>query len=48
MRALLSSTGNSKYSMITYMGKEFENIYLNHFVVQQKLTQQCKSTSIEP
>ena len=48
---LLYSTGNStQYSVIIYMGKEAEKewmyvyIYLNHFFVQQKLSQHYKST----
>ena len=48
------STGNStQYSMITYMGKEPEKewtyvyVYLNHFAVYLKLTQHCKSTTLQ-
>ena len=51
---LLHSTGNSiQYSMINHNGKEYflkrmcvyiyMYMYLNHFAVQQKLTQHCKS-----
>ena len=47
-------TGNStQYSVITYLGKEFEeewmcvHVYLNHFVGQQKSIQHCKSTILQ-
>ena len=48
------STGHStQYSVIAYMGKESEKewkcvyVQLNHFVVQQKLVQYCKSTILQ-
>ena len=51
---LLYSTGNvTQYSVMIYMGKESEkewtcvHVQLNHFVVQQKLSQQCKSTILQ-
>ena len=51
---LLYSTGNSAhYSMITCMGKESEEewicvyVSLNHFVVQQRLSQPCISTTLQ-
>ena len=43
----------TQYSVTTYMEKESEEewmcvyVWLNHFVVQQKLSQPCKSTSIK-
>ena len=45
----LYSTGNYiQYPMINHNGKEYEKEYiyvtLNHFAIQQKLTQQSKST----
>ena len=55
-RVLLYSTGNYiQYPVITYSGKEHEKeymcvyiyIYVNHFAVQQKLTQHCKSTILQ-
>lgn len=52
-RDLLYSTGNTtQYSLIIYMEKESEKewicvyVQLNHFVVQQKLTHHCKSTTL--
>ena len=50
---LLHSTKTSiQYSVIIYVGKESERegmyvyIELNHFVVQQKSSQHCKSTTL--
>ena len=51
---LLYSTGNStQYSLITHMGRESEKEWicaytkLNHFALQQKLSQHCKSTTFQ-
>ena len=50
---LLYSTGNSiQYPMINHNGKEYEKkeyiyVQLNHFAVQQKLTQHCKSAILQ-
>ena len=47
------STGDpSQYSMVIYVGKESERAWvcmykLNHFVVQQKMSQHCKSTILK-
>ena len=54
-KVLLYSTGNcAQYSMINNNGKEYEKecvyiyIYiLNHFAIQHKLTQHCKSTKLQ-
>ena len=46
-QVLLYSTGNYiQYPEVNHKGKEYEKeyIHLNHFAVQQKLTQHCKST----
>ena len=48
---LLYSTGNHiEYSVINHNRKKYEKehiyIYLNHFAIQQKLTQHCKSTTL--
>ena len=44
----LYSTGNYiQYPVINHDGKEYICIYLNHFAVQQKLTQHCKSTILQ-
>ena len=47
-------TGNStQYSVMIYMGKESEKegmcvyVQLNHSVVQQQLSQHCKSTILQ-
>ena len=54
MNNLLYSTGSpSQYSVMTYVGKEFEKewlcvyVYLIHFAVLQKLTQHCKSVVLQ-
>ena len=49
---LLYSTGNYiQYPVINHNGKEYEKeyiyIYNNHFAVQQKLTQHCKSPILQ-
>ena len=49
---LLYSTGNdTQYFVITYKGKESENIHiyvkLNHVVIQLEVTQYCKSTTLQ-
>ena len=38
-----------QYPGINHNGKEYEKecIYMNHFAVQQKLTQHCKSTILQ-
>ena len=52
-KVLLYSTGNYiQYPVINHNGKESkESIYmyvkLNHFVLQKKLTQHCKSTILQ-
>ena len=51
-KVLLYSTGNYiRYPVINHNGKEYEKEYmyvkLNHFAVQQKLTQHCKSTVVQ-
>ena len=45
-KVLVYSTANYiQYPVINQNGKEYEKEYsLNHFAVQQKLTQHCKST----
>ena len=46
---LYSTCSYIQYPVINNNGKEYEkNIYvqLNHFAVQQKLTQYCKSTIV--
>ena len=48
-KVLLGSTGKYiQYPMINHNREEYEKEYtyvqLNHFAVQQKLTQHCKST----
>ena len=55
-KVLLYSTGNYiQYPEIKYNGKEYKKMYivytyicvkLNHFLVQQKLTQYCKATCV--
>ena len=51
---LPSSTANStEYSIMTYMGKEskkewiYVHVRLTHFALQQKLTQHCKSITLQ-
>ena len=47
---VLLNTGNYiQYPVINQNGKEREQEYIqwNHFVVQEKLTQRCKSTVLE-
>ena len=51
---LLNNTGNStQYAGLTYMDKEPEKewiyvyVYLIHFAVHLKLTQQCKSATLQ-
>ena len=56
-KVLLYSTGDHiQYPVINHNGKEYEKeyyiyiymcVYLNHFVVHQKLTQHCKSTILQ-
>ena len=52
-KVLLYSTGNfSQYPVINHNGKEYKKrmyiyVQLNHFAVQQKLTQHCKSTILQ-
>ena len=51
---MLYSTGNFiQYSVIIYIGKESEKewmyvyVWLNYLVIQQKLSQHCKSTVLQ-
>ena len=47
---LLYTTGNStQYSIMIYMAMEWIYVYIEliHFAVQQKLTQLCKSTTLQ-
>ena len=49
---LLYGTGNYiQYQVITYNGKESEKEYthmeLNHFAIHLKLTQHCKSATLQ-
>ena len=50
---LYGTENSSQYSMISYMGKESEKewicvyVELNHFAIQQKLIQHCKSTTLQ-
>ena len=51
-KVLLYSTGNyMQYPVINHNGKEYEKeyiyMYLNHFAVQQKSTEHCKSTILQ-
>ena len=55
-KVLLYSAGNYiQYTMIDHNKKEYEKecmyihiyVQLNHFFVQQKLTQHCKSTTLQ-
>ena len=48
-KVLLSSAGNYiQYPVISHNGKEYEtHVELNHFALQQKLTQHCKSTILQ-
>ena len=51
-KVLLYRTGNyTQYPMINHTGKEYDKEYiyikLNHFAVQQKFTQHCKSTILQ-
>ena len=53
-KVLMYSTGNySQYPVINHNGKEYEKeciyiyVCMNHFAVQQKLAQHCKSTILQ-
>ena len=50
MDLLYSTENSSQYFVVTYMGKIPEKtdtyVYLNHFVLDLKLMQHCKSTPV--